>query len=100
MVFKHQTMTRTIHRLQSESLMCLAVLMRFLMILEHEKIFLIVFVVTTYLPQIDVKQVWSDHFLIPSLKVFMSHQVYKLIVNLGTVAQKKGTPWSKLIEKE
>ena len=55
---------------------------------------------TTYLPQIDVKQVRSDHFLISSLKVFMSHQVHKLIVNLGPVAQKKGTPWCKLIEKK
>jgi hypothetical protein len=79
-MFEDQAMTWTVHRLKSESLILmmmdvLIMMMNILMFIsfDHEKIFLIVLVMTRYFPKINMIHVRSDYLLIPMLNEFVPH---------------------------
>jgi hypothetical protein len=83
LVFEYQAMPWAIHRLQAESLpmrlrtmlMTTIWILAMLMSFQHEKIFLIVFVVSRNLPQVNVEHVWCDDLLITPPEIFSSHQI-------------------------
>ena len=79
-MFEDQAMAWTVHRFKSESLILMMMDVLIMMMnmfvfisFDHEKIFLIVFVMTRYFPKINMIHIRSDYLLIPMLNVFVPH---------------------------
>lgn len=68
--------------------------------LKHEEIIFIVLVVARDLPEINVEHVGSDHLLVASSKVLVSHEINKPVIDFGPMGEEKGTAWGKPIEEE
>jgi hypothetical protein len=76
------------------SIMCM------LMIPYHEQVFLVVFIMTRNLPQVDMKHIWSYDFLISPSQVLISHQVHKFIIYFGAMSQKESAAWCQFVEEK
>lgn len=81
-ISEHQAMARAIHWFQTESRCCV---FRMVMVLYYEKVLLVVFVMTRYLPEIQMVHVGSDHFLVAPLVVLTSHQINELVIDLSAM---------------
>jgi len=108
LVFENQAMPRAIHGLQPESLsmrlgamlMATICILAMIMSFNHEEIFLVVFVVSRNLPQVNVEHIRCDNLLIAPPDVFSSHQINQAVIDLCAMRQKESTPRCKLVEEK
>jgi hypothetical protein len=56
---------------------------------DQKQVFFIVFVVTRYLPEINIEDVWCHNLLETSLDVLAAHKVYELVVDLGPMRKEE-----------
>lgn len=75
-VLEHEAVTWAVHWLHTETLT---------LNLPHVHVLFVSLVMTRGLPQIEVKNVWSNDLLITTDFVFSSNNIDKLVVDLGAV---------------
>ena len=80
LILENEAMARTIHWLESLSLDSIAVLG-----FKQVQIVLVILVMTRHFPEVNVTQVWRNHFLIASFFVLAAHEVHQFIVDFGSV---------------
>ena len=54
---------------------------------------------TTSLPEVDVEQIRSDHFLEASYFVLVLHEIHEFVVDLGAVRHEEGRAGSQVVEE-
>lgn len=91
LIIKHEAMSRTVHRLHSESL---------LLDLEKEKVVLVVLVMSRSLPKFKIENVRRNDFLISSNTILVFNHVNKLVVDDSSHRVLEGTTRRKLIHVE
>merc|ERR1719234_1025192 len=88
---KHDTVSRTVHRFQAESLLLDA---------DLEHVLGIVVPVAGGLPQLGVVDVWTDNLLKASLPVLLLDEGKELVVDVSALGLEKAGPWREFVEEE
>lgn len=88
LIFEHEAVTRTVHWLHSESR---------IFNLKHEKILLVLVIMSWSFPEFQIESIWRLNFLEASNAVLISNQVHQLVVNDGSMRIEETTTWRQLM---